>query len=277
MGAFFEEIPESQIKWILEQKLFYVATAPLSAKGHINVSPKGGPYFGVDNPRTFWYQELTGSGSETMSHLYENGRITIMLTAFTGPPRILRLWGHGTVLEHGTPAFSAFVASHPSITTIPGTRSIIKVDIHQVGTSCGFSVPYFDFVGHRDILNEHFRKKDARFRAGKEGESMPRYWAYKNAWSMDGLPAMKTGLEAAREHGVKPIRKMVGRAGEELAYASNKYGGGRKVASLEQLLLVALVCLLMGALAAVQGPALVGRLQAVAREAPRPSLMAWSG
>lgn len=97
MGAFYETIPESLIKWILEQKMFWVATAPLSGSGHVNVSPKGGEYFGLIGNRTFWYMELTGSGSETLAHLYEpgNGRITVMFNAFDGPPRIVRVFGKG--------------------------------------------------------------------------------------------------------------------------------------------------------------------------------------
>ncbi len=97
MGVFYEDIPKSLIPWILEQKMFWVATAPLSGQMHINVSPKGGDYFGLIDSKTFWYMELTGSGSETLAHLHErgNGRITIMLNAFDGPPKIVRLWGKG--------------------------------------------------------------------------------------------------------------------------------------------------------------------------------------
>ena len=97
MGTFYETIPESLIKWILQQKVFWVATAPLSASGHVNVSPKGGEYFGVIGDSKFWYMELTGSGSETLAHLYEknNGRITIQFNAFEGGPRIVRLFGKG--------------------------------------------------------------------------------------------------------------------------------------------------------------------------------------
>jgi hypothetical protein len=95
MGVFYETIPQSLIDWIREQKVFWVATAPLSKAGHINVSPKGGQYFGVIDEKTFWYHDLSGSGNETISHLYENGRITIMLNAFEGAPKIVRLWGYG--------------------------------------------------------------------------------------------------------------------------------------------------------------------------------------
>jgi hypothetical protein len=104
MGVFYETIPQNLIEWILQQKMFCVATASLSASGHVNVSPKGGPYFGVPDEKTFWYMDLTGSGNETISHLHEpgNGRVTIMFNGFEGPPRIIRLWGLGT------PSFSPF-------------------------------------------------------------------------------------------------------------------------------------------------------------------------
>lgn len=163
------------IQWILDQKMFWVATAPLSGCGHVNVSPKGGPYFGVLDRRTFWYQELTGSGNETISHIYEpgNNRVTIMLNAFDGPPRIMRLFGQGRVLEYGTPPFDDFVKEQ-KVQCIPGTRSIIIIDIHQVGTSCGFSVPYYDFKDHRPILNDFFKKKAKREAEGNASESMPR-------------------------------------------------------------------------------------------------------
>ena len=97
MAIFYESIPKSLIEWILAQKVFWVATAPLSGNGHVNVSPKGGEYFGVIDERTFWYQELSGSGIETVSHLHEprNGRITVMFNAFEGGPKIIRLWGKG--------------------------------------------------------------------------------------------------------------------------------------------------------------------------------------
>ena len=96
MGVFYEEIPNSLREWIMQQKMFCVATAPLSKNGHVNVSPKGGEYFGIIDSRTFWYLDLSGSGNETIAHLHENGRVTIMLNAFEGPPKIVRLWGYGT-------------------------------------------------------------------------------------------------------------------------------------------------------------------------------------
>ncbi|OTA97544.1 hypothetical protein M434DRAFT_65363 [Hypoxylon sp. CO27-5] len=212
MGAFFETIPETLIKWVvLEQKVFWVSTAPLSGNGHVNVSPKGGQSFGIPDVKSFYFVDMTGSGNETISHLLEpgNGRITILFNAFEGPPRILRFWGKGRVLEFGTSEFNDIV-KRENIDVIPGIRSVIMVDIHQVGTSCGYSVPIFDFKEFRTTLNDFFKRKEDKYLAGNEKESMDRYWALKNAWSMDGLPGMLRGREAASRYGVKPIKKMVG-------------------------------------------------------------------
>ncbi|KAL2266841.1 hypothetical protein VTJ83DRAFT_4118 [Remersonia thermophila] len=211
MGKFFETIPEHLMTWILEQKMFWVATAPLSGSGHINVSPKGGSCFGLLNNRTFWYMDLSGSGNETISHLYEpgNGRITIMFSAFDGPPRIVRLFGHGTVLERGTQAFDNFVKKH-DVQVIPSSRSIITVNVHQAMSSCGYSVPLYDFKRFRETLNETFARKEESFKQGKSEERMERYWALKNSYSMDGLPGMRIGLETAKQEHIIPNPKMVG-------------------------------------------------------------------
>ncbi|KAJ3571897.1 hypothetical protein NPX13_g5227 [Xylaria arbuscula] len=247
MGAFYEEIPENVMEWIVKQKVFWVSTAPLSKHGHVNVSPKGGECFGVPDRRTFWYMDMTGSGSETISHLLEpgNGRITILFNAFEGAPRILRLWGKGRVLEYASPEFAEIVA-HENIKTMPGTRSIIVVDIHQVGTSCGYQVPFFDFVDYRHVLEDYFRKKVERHEKQGEGDEkdfMDRYWALKNAWSMDGLPGMKRGLKAGKEYSVVPIQKMVGRmAIKKNGGLSN--GGELHVAYVVIALLTILVAIL---------------------------------
>jgi hypothetical protein len=97
MGQFFETIPASLMPWIMAQKMLFVGSAPLSPDGHVNISPKGGPYFGIIDERTFWFMDLTGSGVETTAHMYEegNGRIVVMFVAFEGSPRILRIWGKG--------------------------------------------------------------------------------------------------------------------------------------------------------------------------------------
>lgn len=239
----------------MQQKMLWVATAPLSGDGHINVSPKGGESFGIIDERTFWYHDLSGSGIETISHLHEagNARIVIMFNAFEGPPKIVRLWGKGRVLEYGTPAFNEHVADH-QIKLNPGTRSIIIVDIDQVGSSCGFSVPYYDFKEHRPILDDFMAKKQKKFQAGDEKESMDRYWAYKNAWSIDGLPAMKRGLIAGKREKVEPIKKMVGPSAPK---NGKVHSDGF---TLEQVMIVFIVAFIAGIMAVSLSPQVLQNL-----------------
>ncbi|KAH5627132.1 hypothetical protein HBI51_220440 [Parastagonospora nodorum] len=249
MGVFYETIPDSLKPWILEQQMLFVGTAPLSPHGHINISPKGGSTFGIPSPTSFWYMDLTGSGGETHAHLHEpgNARIVIMFLAFTGPPRIVRLWGKGRAIENGTSEYAAFIADN-KIATKPGCRSIIMLDIDQVATSCGFSVPYYDFVAHRPILDDFFAKKQDKFEKGDEKESMDRYWSWKSQLSIDGLPGMKRGYEFAQRNGVKPLKKMVGRAGEVAERNAGMYGEKERV-GMVHLLVVLVLGMVIGAAA----------------------------
>lgn len=97
-------LPEHEA-FIRRQPVFFVATAPLSPDGHVNVSPKGYDTLRILSPNEVAYLDLTGSGNETSGHLAENGRITFLFSAFTGPPLILRLYGRGEVVLPGTGAW----------------------------------------------------------------------------------------------------------------------------------------------------------------------------
>ncbi|EMD88841.1 hypothetical protein COCC4DRAFT_31980 [Bipolaris maydis ATCC 48331] len=245
MGVFYETIPDSLVSWIHEQQMFWVGTAPLAGNGHINISPKGGQgqQFGVLDERTFWYMDMTGSGVETTAHLHEpgNGRICVMFTAFTGPPKIVRIWGTGRALENGSAEYEGFVQDR-KLSSAFSSRSIIVVDVHQCGTSCGFSVPYYDFVGHRDILEKHFANKQKKYEEGNTEESMDRYWAWKSQKSIDGLPGMKRGVEFAEKEGVAPLKKMVGRYAPE----NQAREGAREKLEPVHLLLVLLLGMVIG-------------------------------
>ncbi|ORX94889.1 hypothetical protein BCR34DRAFT_620043 [Clohesyomyces aquaticus] len=258
MGVFYETLPPSLKPWILAQKMLWVGSAPLASDGHINISPKGGQHFGIVDERTFWFMDLTGSGIETTSHMHEpgNGRICVMFMAFEGPPRIVRIWGTGRVLENGTGEFEGWVGRE-KVKTIPGTRSIIIVDIHQVATSCGFSVPFYEFKGWRNTLNEFFEKKDKAYKNGKEEESMDRYWAYKSQLSIDGLPAMKRGFAYAQKHGVAPLKKMIGPYAPKAPRTLN-------TVSVMQLVMVGVLSFVIGVLMAVSlvQPEVIRRIQA---------------
>ena len=127
MGKIYESIDEKLRGWLSAQKVFFVATAPLSREGHVNCSPKDGDSFRVIDERTVVYLDLTGSGVETIAHVKENERIVLMFCAFAGAPKIVRLHGHGEIIEPRHPEFEQFRAIFSS--TI-GIRSFIKVHLN---------------------------------------------------------------------------------------------------------------------------------------------------
>ncbi len=179
MGKVFEGIDEKLATWIGAQHLFFVATAPRDG-GHVNLSPKGLDSFAILGPNTVAYLDVVGSGAETIAHLRENGRITLMFCAFEGPPRIVRLHGRGEAIEPGDPDFAALAARFPSYSS---TRAIIRAEVGRVGDSCGYGVPLYDYQGERSQLGEWAERK------GPEG--LRAYQLEKNRASLDGLPALR--------------------------------------------------------------------------------------
>ncbi|HEX6927527.1 MAG TPA: pyridoxamine 5'-phosphate oxidase family protein [Longimicrobiaceae bacterium] len=177
MGKVFENITPELQAFIEAQPVFFVASAPLSRDGHVNLSPKGLDSLRVLSPVQVAYLDLTGSGNETAAHLTENGRITLMFCAFDGPPRVLRLYGRGRVVLPGDPSWPELAERFPSY---PGTRQIIVTDISRVQTSCGFGVPRLSLVEQRDTL---IRWAEAK------GEKLTEYRLKNNSRSIDGLPA----------------------------------------------------------------------------------------
>lgn len=173
-----DALDERLSNWIAAQKLFFVATAPRDGE-HVNCSPKGGDSFRVLGPTEVAYQDLTGSGAETIAHLRENGRITIMFCAFEGPPDIVRLFGHGEVHPVGSARYDELA---PRFGERLGARAIITVALTRVQTSCGYQVPYFAYQGERDQLE--------RWSVAKGADGLQAYRAEKNAVSIDGLPAL---------------------------------------------------------------------------------------
>jgi hypothetical protein len=162
--------------FIAEQSVFFVASAPLSADGHVNLSPKGLDTFRVLGPDRVAYLDLTGSGNETAAHMAENGRITLMFCAFDGNPMILRLFGRGRSVLPGSAEWSELIGEFEEL---PGARQIIVAEIDRVQTSCGWGVPLMATSTDRDKLIEWADRK------GTEG--LAEYWREKNATSIDGL------------------------------------------------------------------------------------------
>lgn len=177
MGKIYDAIKPEHKEFILRQHIFFVGTAPLSAQGRVNISPKGLDCFQVLNENQVAYMDLISSGNETSAHTLENGRITIMFCSFEEKPTILRLYGTGFTILPNSNLWHQY-ASHFVI--YPSTRQIIVADIDKVQTSCGFGVPLFEYSGERDT---HFKWADSK---GSDG--LFEYVLKNNLTSMDGLP-----------------------------------------------------------------------------------------
>lgn len=182
MGRTYDAIEGRLADFVLGQPVFFVATAPAGAEGHVNCSPKGNDgTLALLGPRTVAYLDATGSGVETVAHLQDNGRIVLMWCAFAGPPRIVRVHGRGEAVPEGDPRFAALCGRFPGEVPL-GTRAVVVVEAERITDSCGYGVPLMDFVRHRDAMGKWARQK------GPDG--LAEYRADKNAVSIDGLPGL---------------------------------------------------------------------------------------
>jgi hypothetical protein len=179
MGKTMPALDATLISFIERQHVFFVASAPDGPEGHVNLSPKGYDTFRVISPERVAYLDLTGSGAETIAHLRQNGRITLLFCALEGKPQLVRLYGRGEVLVPGDDGFDELIAGFPARR---GARSVISVGIERVSTSCGFSVPLYDYVAERPTLDEWCERRSP--------DELDEYRARNNTRSIDGLPAL---------------------------------------------------------------------------------------
>lgn len=180
MGKIYEELDGRLREWIGQQQVYFVATAPSGDDGHVNVSPKGhADTFAVLDGHTVAYLDLTGSGVETIAHLRDDGRITVMFCAFDGPPRIVRLHGRGRVVLPADREWAELAARFPSYR---GARAVVVVDVERTSDSCGYAVPRYELAGERDLLERWTDRKD--------DTELTAYRAKHNEASIDGLPGL---------------------------------------------------------------------------------------
>lgn len=175
----YPELNDKLIAFIQKQKMFFVATAPLTGDGHVNVSPKGYESFKIINNQTVAYLDYGGSGIETHAHVVENGRITLMFCAYEGKANIMRLYGQGSVCAFHDDGFAEKLAWFPDFDR---ARAIITVKLTRIQDSCGYGVPFYDFVSERDQLK--------RSHTHKSIEEWMDYRYDKNPESIDGLPGL---------------------------------------------------------------------------------------
>ncbi|MBL3807639.1 MULTISPECIES: pyridoxamine 5'-phosphate oxidase family protein [Streptomyces] len=190
MGKEYARI-EGRLRTFIEaQPVFFTATAPLAEDGTVNLSPKGVTgSFTVLDPHTVAYLDFAGSHSETVAHLRENGRITLMWCAFQGPPTIVRVHGRGEPVFRDDPRFEELVARFSGVDPVPhGLRAVIVVRAERVRDSCGYAVPFMAYESDRDLHAKRFARED--------DASLDAYFAKKEhiRASMDGLPGLPLPL-----------------------------------------------------------------------------------
>jgi hypothetical protein len=190
MGKTYERIDGRLRSFIEAQPLFFTATAPLSGDGTVNLSPKGlRGSFAILDELTVAYLDFAGSSAETVAHLRENGRITLMWCAFQGPPNIVRVHGRGEPVFRDDPRFEELLTHFPDIDPTPhGLRAIIVVTAELVRDTCGYAVPFMSYDADRDLHAKRFARED--------DASLSEYFAKKDhvATSLDGLPGLPLPL-----------------------------------------------------------------------------------
>lgn len=181
VGKIFSGIDQQLRSFIEAQHVFFVATAPSGSEGHVNCSPKGLDSFRVLDEHTVAYLDFNGSGIETVAHVRDNGRIVMMFCAFDGPPKIVRLHGHATVIERGdgefAPLLERFGGAHPPV------RAIVRTEVTRISDSCGFGVPLYQYEEQRPQLFDWAERKGAA--------AIEEYQRDKNARSIDRLAGLR--------------------------------------------------------------------------------------
>ncbi|MFB6578716.1 pyridoxamine 5'-phosphate oxidase family protein [Streptomyces sp. NPDC056402] len=188
MGKLHDRIDSRLRAFIEAQPLFFTATAPLAGDGHVNLSPKGrsGTLVVIDE-QTLAYLDFGGSGAETIAHVRENGRITLMWCAFSGPPNIVRIHGEGEAVFRDDPRWGELIALFGEADG-PAARAVVLVHARRIADVCGYAVPLMEYQGERTLHAEYFaRKTDEEFAAYCEKKEFI-------GSSLDGLPALPLPL-----------------------------------------------------------------------------------
>jgi len=186
MAKQFGALNSDQRDFIERQHIFFVSSA--TADSRVNVSPREIAALRIVDDNSVIYLDRTGSGNETAAHMLADGRLTIMICAFSGPPQILRLYGKGTSIGWESAEFEELISQYYGGVTPLGTRQIMELKFDLVQTSCGYGVPLFGHVGERAAIENWHDNK------GPDG--IQSYWEEKNLCSMDGLP---TGLKLNKD------------------------------------------------------------------------------
>lgn len=180
MGKQFDRIDPAHQRFIEEQHMFFCGSA--APDGRVNISPKGMDSLRVMGPNRILWLNITGSGNETAGHLLEHPRMTLMWCSFTKRPQILRTFGTARVYHEGDAGWEDLIAHFPPHRS---ARQVFDLSVDLVQTSCGYAVPFMDFVSDRDTMQ--------KWVDDKSDEDIRTYWVERNATTLDGKPTNAPG------------------------------------------------------------------------------------
>lgn len=175
MAKQFDALTDDHTAFIAAQHICFVATA--APAGRVNLSPKGMDTVRILSPVRLIWRNLTGSGNETAGHLRLANRMTVMWCSFDARPVILRTYGTARTVTPSDPDWHDLDGNFPPDL---GARQVYDLSIDLVQTSCGYAVPFMDFVGDRPVLAEWAEDK------GPDG--IADYWTTRNGTTIDGYP-----------------------------------------------------------------------------------------
>lgn len=175
MAKQFDSIDASHRRFIEEQHIFFSGSA--APDGRVNISPKGMESLRILSPNRIAWLNITGSGNETAGHLLEHPRMTLMWCSFGKRPLILRCYGTARAVHEGDADWAEMTAMFPPHRS---ARQVFDMTVDMVQTSCGYAVPFMEYVEERETMQKWVDgKSDADLRA---------YWVEKNTRTLDGKP-----------------------------------------------------------------------------------------
>jgi pyridoxamine 5'-phosphate oxidase-like protein len=180
MGKQFDQIEPQHQRFIEDQHMFFTGSA--APDGKVNISPKGMDSLRVLSPNRILWLNITGSGNETAGHLLEHPRMTLMWCSFTKRPQILRTFGTAQTYHEGDPGWQDMLAHFPSHRS---ARQVFDLTVDLVQTSCGYAVPFMEFVSDRDTMQ--------KWVDDKSDDDIRTYWSDRNARTLDGKPTGTPG------------------------------------------------------------------------------------
>ena len=148
MGQRYEKLSDSDKEFIAKQHMFFIASS--SNNGEVNLSPRGYDVVRVTGDNEIIFLDYVGSGNRTARDIEADGEVTIMFTAFEGKPKILRLFCKGELIDKADEQIRLLYPEQ----NFEGMRRFVKLKVYAVESSCGMSVPYYDYKGEREQLRD---------------------------------------------------------------------------------------------------------------------------